>query len=345
MKALVLENYNEFVYKDVPDPEISNDEVLVQVKACGICGSDVHGMDGSTGRRIPPLIMGHEASGIIADTGSKVSKWKAGDRVTFDSTVYPLNDWYTLEGLYNLSDNREVIGVSPGTYRRNGAFAEYVAVPQHILYKIPDTVPFEHAAMVEPVAVALHAVNRSHYKLGESCVVVGIGTIGTFLLQLLKLAGINNLIAVDIDDTNLKRAKKMGIEHIFNPDDDQMQEKILALTKNRGADFAIEAVGKSDTVNLCITSVRKGGRVVLVGNLSPSVELPLQTVVTRELKLLGSCAIRGEYAAVLDLLAKRKINVDDQISAIASLSKGAEWFDRLRDNTEGLKKVILVPEK
>jgi threonine dehydrogenase-like Zn-dependent dehydrogenase len=138
MKALVLEEYKKLVYKDVPVPEIKSPEVLVKVMACGICGSDVHGFDGSTGRRIPPLIMGHEASGIIVETGDDVKGWKAGDRVTFDSTVYKLDDWYTLEGKYNLSDNREVLGVSPGTYRRNGAFAEYIAIPQHILYRIPD---------------------------------------------------------------------------------------------------------------------------------------------------------------------------------------------------------------
>jgi len=128
MKALVLEKYNELVYKDVSDPVISSDEVLVKVMACGICGSDVHGLDGSTGRRIPPMIMGHEASGIIYKTGADVKDWKTGDRVTFDSTVYPLNDWFTSEGLYNLSDNREVLGVSPGTYKRDGAFAEFLTV-------------------------------------------------------------------------------------------------------------------------------------------------------------------------------------------------------------------------
>ena len=145
MKALVLEKYNHLVYKDVPDPLIKSDDVLIRVKACGICGSDVHGLDGSTGRRIPPMIMGHEASGVIIETGKNVTGWKSGDRVTFDSTVYPLNDWFTLEGLYNLSDNREVLGVSPGTYKRDGAFAEFIAVPQHILYKIPGNVSFEQA--------------------------------------------------------------------------------------------------------------------------------------------------------------------------------------------------------
>lgn len=343
MKALVLEKYNELVYKDVPEPEISEDEVLIQVKACGICGSDVHGMDGSTGRRIPPLIMGHEASGIIIKTGNYVRSWKVGDRVTFDSTIYPLNDWFTLEGLYNLSDNREVLGVSPGSYRRNGAFAEYVAVPQHILYHIPDNVSFEQAAMVEPIAVAMHAINQAHMKLGESCVVVGVGTIGTFILQLLKLAGTNQLIALDINNRNLERAEKTGADFIFNPADDQIQNKIRSITKNRGADLAFEAVGNNDSVNTCINSVRKGGRIVLVGNLSASVDFPLQSVVIRELKLSGSCAIRGEYAAVLDMLAKRKINLEEHISAIARLSEGAGWFTRLRNNNEGLKKVILVP--
>ena len=343
MKALVLEKYNEFVYKEVPDPEISDNEVLVQVKACGICGSDVHGMDGSSGRRIPPLIMGHEASGVILKTGKNVSEWKKGDRVTFDSTVYPLNDWYTLEGMYNLSDNREVLGVSPGNYRRNGAFAEYVAIPQHILYHIPDNVTFEQAAMVEPAAVALHALNQSTPKPGESCVVVGAGTIGSFILELLKLSGAIPLIAVDINNQNLERAKKTGADYIFNPSDDQIQNKIKALTKNRGVDLAFEAVGNSDSINTCINSVRKGGRIVLIGNLSATVEFPLQNVVTRELKLFGSCAIRGEYTAVLDMISKKKINVDDQISAIAKLSEGADWFNRLKNNKEGLKKVILVP--
>ncbi len=123
MKALVLEEYNKLVYKNVPVPEIKSNEVLVKVSACGICGSDVHGLDGSTGRRIPPMIMGHEASGIISMTGKDVKKWKPGERVTFDSTVYPLDDWFTLGGMYNLSDNREVIGVSPGEYKMDGAFA------------------------------------------------------------------------------------------------------------------------------------------------------------------------------------------------------------------------------
>lgn len=343
MKALVLEEYNKLVFKDVPDPEIKNNEVLVQVKACGICGSDVHGLDGSTGRRIPPMIMGHEASGVILKTGSDVKDWKPGDRVTFDSTVYPLDDWYTLEGHYNLSDNREVLGVSPGTYKRNGAFAEYIAIPRHILYKIPDQVSFEQAAMVEAVAVALHSINIARIKTGDKCVVVGAGMIGTFILKLLKIAGASEIIALDVSENRLVQALKSGATHSFLSTGNETVKKINELTHYRGADLAFEAVGGTASVNIAIDSVRKGGKVVLVGNTSPVVDFPLQKVVTREMKILGSCAIRGEYDVVLDLLKTGKINVDDQISAVAPLSEGALWFKRLYNKEEGLNKVMLVP--
>ena len=343
MKALVLEAYNRFVYKEVPDPLIKPDEVLVKVKACGICGSDVHGMDGSTGRRIPPMIMGHEASGTIIKTGSDVTDWKTGDRVTFDSTVYPLNDWYTLEGHYNLSDNREVLGVSPGTYNRDGAFAELIAIPQHILYKIPDKVSFEEAAMVEAVAVALHSINIAEIKTGDRCIIVGAGMIGVFIIKLLKISGASNIIAIDSNPQRLEQSIIAGADHSYLPSDEHLEEKINALTNKRGADISFEAVGKSESVNMAIDLVRKGGKTILVGNISPRVDFPLQKVVTRELKVLGSCAIRGEYETVLLMLETGKLRVDDQISAVVPLSEGAMWFEKLYKKEERLNKVILVP--
>jgi L-iditol 2-dehydrogenase len=343
MKALVLEEYNKLVYKDVPDPLISDNEVLVKVLACGICGSDVHGLDGSTGRRIPPMIMGHEASGVIVKTGRDVNNWKSGDRVTFDSTVYPLNDWFTLEGLYNLSDNREVLGVSPGTFKRDGAFAEFIAIPQHILYKIPEKVSFEQAAMVEAVAVALHAINISAIKTGDKCVVIGAGMIGIFIIKLLKISGASKIIAIDINPKRLEQAEKAGADLTFLSTEINLTEKIYTLTDTRGADISFEAVGKSDSVNIAIDVIRKGGKAILVGNVSPKIDFPLQKVVTRELKVLGSCAIRGEYEVVLDLLKSGKISVDDQISIVAPLSEGSVWFNKLYKKEDELNKVILVP--
>jgi L-iditol 2-dehydrogenase len=343
MKALVLESYNNLIFKDVPEPEYKPNEVLVRVKACGICGSDVHGMDGSSGRRNPPLIMGHEASGEIVEAGSEVRSFAKGDRVTFDSTVYELNDWYTLRGQYNLSDNRKVLGVSPKEYRRHGAFAEYVVVPEHILYRLPDSVTFEQAAMVEPVAVATHAIDLTPISMRDTVVVVGSGMIGLFLIQVLKLSNAGKIIAIDLDDKKLELAKKFGADHTFNSGREEIQESILKLTHNRGADVVFEAVGIGATVKMAIDNVRKGGTVTLVGNLAQQVEFPLQAVVTREIRVQGSCSIAGEYSKVLEMMEQGLIDVDSLLSAAVPLSEGASWFKRLYDKEPGLNKVVLKP--
>ena len=343
MKALVLEEYNKLVYRDVEEPQPASGEVLIRVKACGICGSDVHGSDGSTGRRQPPVIMGHEASGVIVKTGAGVTNWKEGDRVTFDSTVYPLNDWFTLKGRYNLSENREVVGVSPKEYKRHGAFAEYLAIPQHILYRIPDNVSFEQAAMVEPAAVAAHAVRISGITVGDSAVVIGSGMIGTFIVSMLKAAGVTPVIAVDIDDEKLKMASNYGADKTINSKNLIVAETVRSLTKGRGADFGFEVVGISDTVNTLIDTIRKGGTAVLVGNITPVIDFPLQKTVTSEIKIQGSCAICGEYEIVLDMISSGALCVDEMISAVAPLSDGAEWFRKLYHKEGNYNKVILVP--
>lgn len=343
MKALVLEEYNKLVYKDMPEPEFGAKDLLVRVKACGICGSDVHGMDGSSGRRIPPLIMGHEASGVVEDVGKGVNKFAVGDRITFDSTEFPLDDWYTLRGKYNLSENRKVLGVSPKEYRRNGAFAEYVVVPEHIAYHLPDEVSFEQAAMVEPVAVATHAINMTPMNMLDSALVVGSGMIGLFLIQVLRISNAGNIIAIDLDDNKLQLAKKFGANLALKPDDPKLDQAIHEITNGRGADVAFEAVGIDSTVNMAIQYTRKGGSVTLVGNLSPSVKFPLQSVVTREIRIQGSCGIAGEYPQVLDMIRKGLVDVDALLSIKAPLSEGAEWFAKLYKKEPGLNKVILQP--
>src|SRR5581483_4034854 len=210
MKALVLKEYKKFSFEEVPTPEAKAEEVLVAVKACGICGSDVHGMDGSTGRRRPPIIMGHEASGVIAAVGKEVTGWTTGDRVTFDSTIYCGECDYCREGMVNLCDRRRVLGVSCEDYRQNGAFAQFVAVPPRILYRVPESLPFEHAAMVEPFAIALHAVRRSPPALNDAVVVVGAGMIGVALVQALSHTCCGKLIVLDVDEGRLAMAAKLG---------------------------------------------------------------------------------------------------------------------------------------
>ena len=343
MKALVLTAYGQLVLQDVPPPQIGPDEVLVAVKACGICGSDVHGMDGSTGRRRPPIIMGHEAAGVIAQAGPQVTGWTPGERVTFDSTIYCGQCGFCRAGDTHLCDHRRVLGVSCEDYRQAGAFADYVAVPQRILYRLPASLSFTQAALVEPTTVAVHAVRRTPVRLHDTAVVVGAGMIGLLALQALRLSGCTRLIAVDVAPDRLALAEKLGATDLVNAAAGDPVAQIMRLTNGRGVDLALEAVGLGATVDTALRCVRKGGAVTLVGNVTPQVQLPLQTVVSRELTVYGSCASRGDYPACLDLMARGAINVLPLISAVAPLAQGAAWFQRLYAREPGLLKVVLTP--
>jgi L-iditol 2-dehydrogenase len=343
MKALTLTAYNHFEFGDVPEPKTGPDEVLIHVAACGICGSDIHGMDGSTGRRIPPVIMGHEAGGTIVQVGTDVDGWHVGDRVTFDSTIYCGKCYFCRRGEINLCDRRRVLGVSCADYRQNGAFAEYVAVPQHILYRLPADLTFVRAAMAEPVSVAVHAVERTPLALACTAAVVGAGMIGLLVIQALKARGVGRVIAVDLDAGRLEKACLLGADVALKSDAVDAAVEILKLTDGRGADAAFEVVGITPTIRVATQCVRKGGSLTLVGNLSPTSELLLQAVVTRELTLYGSCASRGEYPVCLDLITRGQINVDALISATAPLGEGDAWFQRLHQGAPGMMKVILEP--
>jgi L-iditol 2-dehydrogenase len=343
MKALLLSEYKHLALTDMPEPEIGPEEVLIRVKACGICGSDVHGYDGSTGRRIPPIVMGHEAAGTIAEVGRNVKDLVEGDRVTFDSTVFCGHCFFCRRGQANLCDHREVLGVSCGDYRRAGAFAEYVAVPRRICYRLPPELPFSHAAMIEAIGVAVHAVSLTPIQINDTAVVMGAGMIGLLTLQAAKLAGCGRVISVDVDDTRLEAARKLGATHTVNAKALETREHVKALTEGRGADVAIECVGATATIQNSIASVRKGGTVTLVGNITPNIELPLQSVVARQIRVQGSCASSGEYPACIDLLSRGAIRVEPMISATAPLDKGPEWFERLYRGEPNLMKVVLEP--
>jgi L-iditol 2-dehydrogenase len=363
MKALLLTNSRDLQYTDAPEPEIGVNDVLVRVAACGICGSDVHGYDGSSGRRIPPLIMGHEAAGVVERVGSAVREFELGDRVTFDSTVSCGECEYCREGRVNLCGSRMVLGVSCGEYRRHGAFAELVAVPQHIVYKLPESLPLEQAAMIEAVSVAVHAVGRVSGATGSArfrsanpsalaepvalasanaALVVGSGMIGLLVIQALRHAGCKQIIAIDQQAERLSMAKQFGASDVIDASHEDVSDRLASIT-NGGVDVAFEAVGSEATVGAAIGALRKGGHLVLIGNLAPRVEVPLQAIVTRELTLHGSCASAGEYPRCIELMASGAIDVGPLISATVPLAEGAAWFDRLYKREPGLMKVLLKP--
>jgi L-iditol 2-dehydrogenase len=345
MKALLLTAPSKLEFVDFPEPKPADDEVVLRIRACGICGSDIHGWDGSSGRRNAPLIMGHEASGEVVATGPKVKSWRAGDRVTFDSTIYCGQCRFCQTGQVNLCENRRVVGVSPTEYKQHGAFAERLAVPERILYKLPDNLSFEQAAMVEPVSIAVHAVQRTKIAPGSTAVVIGSGMIGLLVIQTLKWAGAKNVVAVDLADNRLALAKQLGATHTVNSGKGDAAAEILKITEGLGADTAFEVVGFTPTLNLALSSLKRGGTCVLVGNLSPKTQdFPLQAVVTKEITITGSCSSAGEYPLCLDLIARGIVNVQPMIETVAPLADGAGWFEKLSAKDGGkYMKVILTP--
>jgi len=344
MKALLMEEYKKLNFTDFPDPKIEDShDMVIRVKAAAICGSDVHGFDGSTGRRQPPIIMGHEAAGEVVETGAAVKSFKKGDRVTFDSTIYCGDCFYCRSGLMNLCDNRMVLGVSPGEYRRHGTFAEYVVIPDRIAVPLPADLSYEEAACAEPVGVAAHSIRLTPICLNDNVAVVGSGLIGNLAIQLLRACVSGKIIALDTEASRREIAKSFGADAAFDPMDDELGKKVRELTGGHGVDRVFEVVGSTAAVKTAVSIARKGGSITLVGNSSPSVEIPLQAVVSRQITLQGSCAICGEYEMVLDLMARKKVDVKAMISVTAPLSEGELWMNKLYHREGNLLKVVLLP--
>jgi len=345
MKALLLSEYKQLSIADLPAPILGPGEAMVRVAACGICGSDVHGYDGSSGRRIPPIVMGHEAAGVIAAVGDGVTGYSVGDRVTFDSTVYCGECEFCHRGEVNLCDRRQVVGVSCDDYRRAGAFAEYINVPERILYRLPDGLSFSDAAMLEAVSVAIHAVRVAEVRGGETALVIGAGMIGLLILQAAKASGCSRVFVTDVDATRLDMARSLGADAVFDSSRESLASRIEQLTAGRGVDVVLEAVGCPETVSAAIDCTRKGGTVALVGNIAPEVSIPLQKVVTRQIRLQGSCASAGEYPRAMQWIAEGKIKVAPLITAVAPLEEGPSWFARLYAREPNLMKVVLDPRQ
>jgi len=343
LKALIYTKPYSFEYSDFPDPAAGDDDVLIRVKACGICGSDVHGFTGKTGRRIPPLIMGHEAAGIVEGLGSNVSGFEKGDRVCFDSTVYCNKCEACLAGLFNRCDKRQVLGVSVPAFKRHGAFAEFVAVPSWIVSKIPDELSFVHAALLEPVSIGTHAANRAPITNDDTVVVIGAGTIGLFILQAARLRGAAKVIAVDINEFRLDLAKKLGADKLINPLKSDLSEAILQETEGKGASVTLEAVGYAKTFADAVSITRMGGHIVAVGNLEKKAEFDLQQLIAKEHTFTGSYASSGEFVDCIELVASGKINVEPLISNVLPLEEGPDAFERLLKAEENLVKIVLEP--
>ena len=343
MKALVLEEYGKFVFQEVEKPSPGPGEVLIRVRACSVCGSDVHGMDGSTGRRQPPIIMGHEAAGEIAELGEGVTGYQPGDRVTFDSTIYCNECEACRSGNVNLCATRRVIGVSCDEYRQNGAFAEYIVVPAYVLYKLPDNVSFVAASLVEPMSVAYHGILQAPIPEKGTALVMGCGTIGILAILILRGLGIPNIIAVDIEPRRLELAKESGATLVINSRTEPLAEIVAKATGGKGPDVSYDMTGIELTVNQCIDMTKENGHVVLVGNLNPTIRFPMVRVILKQLKICGSCASAGEYTQCLEMIASGKVDTEKIVSKCVPLAEGDYWIHKVYNREDQLDKIVLLP--
>jgi threonine dehydrogenase-like Zn-dependent dehydrogenase len=333
----------KFELRDVPVPQCGDDELLVRVKAVGICGSDVHGYTGTTGRRIPPLIMGHEAGGVVEAVGRNVKNASAGDRITFDSTVYCNQCSACRQGRVNLCVNRKVLGVATPAFHRDGAMAEFVVVPWWIIYRLPEAVSFEEAALIEPCSVSLHAARITPIEVNDVVAVVGTGQIGLFAMQGARVKGAGKLVVLDVREERLALARQLGADVTINPSTADVTAEMRRALGRPDADVVLEAVGTETAVSLALGLTKLGGRLTLIGNVTPRIQVNLQDIVSREITIRGSCAIAGEYRASLDLMAAGRINGKPLISRVMPLAEGQQAFDALHHGAPGLIKIVLQP--
>jgi L-iditol 2-dehydrogenase len=339
MRALVYEGAWQMPMRQLEAPTPGPNDVVVEVQAVGVCGSDVHGFMGTTGRRKPPIVMGHEFSGTISALGEQVTGFQLGERVA----VHPLQTCGVCPacrgGRPNICVNRKGLGIT-----MNGAFAEAVRVPQQMLYKIPDSMTWEQGALVEPLAVSMHAVNITPITLMDTLVIIGAGTIGLLALVCARKRGAGTIIVTDRSEHRLARARQLGADVTVNIAERDPVEAVMEVTGGLGADSVIEAVGSTPAVKQSLLVARNGGDVTWIGNSAPEVEVNMQQIVTRELTLRGAYCFDQEFGRAIQWISRSDgFDVSQLVELVAPLEDGPQLVHDLAKGTLEAIKVILKP--
>ncbi len=326
--------------EDVAIPEPGNNEVRIKVKYCGICGTDLHIWKDNSYPTRPPVVIGHELSGIIDKTGSDALKYEIGDRVVSETYYYTCgNCYYCRTGYSNLCKDRLSIGSGV-----NGAFTEYVVVPEKNIHKIPDNISLKEASLCEPLACCVQAVYEFAKVLPEDWVVVtGPGTIGLLCLEILNTIGCNIIMfGTDKDTERLTLAKTLGADYTFSVTSDNIEDRIFDITKGRGVDFAFECSGAAHAIDLCIRLLNKGTTLVQVGLSGKPVLMDANSITLKELTYQGTFAQKWKWwDKALDLMSAAKLNLEPLITDVLSLDDWEIGFNKSINN-EGFK-VILKP--
>jgi threonine dehydrogenase-like Zn-dependent dehydrogenase len=342
MHALVLEDFGTITVQERPDPVTGRDEILVTVLATGICGSDLHGYTGENGRRVPGQIMGHETVGRVAGLGDDVDGPPVGTLVTVNPVVVPADDAAAWAGREHHHPDKYVIGVRPDIV---SAFAQQIAVPARNVVPLPDTMPVEHGALVEPVAVAVHAVRRVAAQDTRTAFVVGGGPIGQSLVLALLSAGLRRVVVSEVEPARRDLLQRLGATPL-DPASGAVSEQVRA-ELGGPADVAFDAVGLTATIADALDATRLGGAVCLVGMGTPRVELDAFAVSTMERSLVGSFTYSADdFRAAVDLVAGAPEVASALISRIVPLGQAPDTFVALAagDGTPGKVLVRLTAD-
>lgn len=353
MESLKLYGKSDLRFEEAEKPIIRKaNEVIVEVKAVGICGSDLSRYK-KLGPYIPGMIWGHEFSGIISEIGEDVKEVKVGDRVTTcpalvceDLEVEEC--YYCKKSEYARCLNLTVVGA-----KHPGGFAEYVALPEKNVLKLPDSVDFESAAMIEPSAVVAHGLFKSNAKAGDDLVVVGCGNIGLLTIKWAQVMGFDKIIALDINDAALKSAKETGATHTINTLKVDPLEELAKITNHLGAQCVVESAGSPITSAQVFAYAKKGGDVIFMGIPYADVNIErfyFEQIVRKELNVIGSWnAISApfpgdEWSATIKALSSGKIEFKSMISHRLSLSDGPSIFEEITNNrNKNFGKVMFYP--
>ena len=328
----------------IPIPELGPGDALVNVKACGICGSDIHIVyEGVTPTAYSPITLGHEPSGVITALGSEVEGWKVGERVTINPFLTCGKCVNCLSGNSQICISRRVIGI-----HTEGGLAELLKIPAENLVRLPENIPFDQGGIaVDAVATPFHAITkRGALRVGEKVAIFGCGGLGIHGVQIAKVCGASLVIAVDTIDSALERAKKVGADEVINPREGSPIQKIKKMTGGMGVDLALEFIGLRETIEQAVTCIRTGGRVVVVGLGPETISLPPPTTFVRtELSLLGSYGSTTlEIQNVIDLVASGKLNLTESITERFPLEEVNKGLDHLHKKIEYPIRIVIVQE-
>ena len=339
MKAMVYTAPGAMEMRDLEVQQPKAGEVRIRVKATGICGSDLHGYLGQTGRRIPPMVMGHEFSGVVEALGEGVGQLSVGDRVAGYPIDYCGHCGPCLRGEEHLCVHRRQFGV----LSVNGAFAETICIPAKCCYRLADQVSFEVGTVMEPLSVALRAVRKGGDLKDRDVMIVGGGTVGLLALACIVPQKPRTVTVCDLSASRLEIAREMGATHTIRADAEDAAARANEITNGKGMDVTYEACGASPTAATSIACLRVGGTAVWIGNNIPMVTINMQQLVTRELKVYGSFLYSpAEFRAAVDMINQGVVNVAPIINRVEPFDKGCEIFAELSENLGTTLKCVLV---